>query len=243
MIDFSFLAPYFGFFGSLVAAGFGAPIPEEIPVVVAGVWAANPDTVANYGVLRWIALPVCIVGVVLADLALYGIGRKFGTRLLEFKWAKRFVPPEKREKIEQNFDKYGIKILLFARLTPGIRAPMFVMSGVMKLPFHKFLIADGIYAIPGVSLLFFLGWGLGKQFLEVIEAFEQKVATIGPILLLLAILAFAGFLLYKFFKKPISDGEPPHLSTSKQPEVEGEQEESSEITTPINSPTPDQLKN
>ena len=43
----------------LVAAGIGVPIPEELPVVGAGVWVGSSP---EYGPLRWLILPVCILG-------------------------------------------------------------------------------------------------------------------------------------------------------------------------------------
>ena len=42
------------------------------------------------------------------------------------------------------------------------------MAGIMKLPLPKFILADGIYAIPGVSLLFFLAWWFGDQFRDLL---------------------------------------------------------------------------
>src|SRR5262245_11688572 len=126
------------FFGMLVAAGIGAPIPEELPVVLAGAWAAHPDVVARFGTLRSLMLPFCILGVVISDGLLYGIGRKFGTRILDLKFFKKIVPPAKRTEIEENFHKHGIKVLLFARFLPGIRSPIFIMAGVMKLPLKRF---------------------------------------------------------------------------------------------------------
>src|SRR5262249_11218360 len=106
----------------------------------------------------WILLPICILGVVLSDGLLYGLGRFFGTRLLDLPFMARMMPAQKRQRIEQNFHRYGVKILLFARMLPGIRAPIFITAGIMRLPLQRFLLADGIYAIPGVSLLFFLAF-------------------------------------------------------------------------------------
>lgn len=205
------LTPYFVTFGSLVAAGVGAPIPEELPVVGGGVWAALPDIKSAYGNFRWLMLPVCILGVVIADGLLYGIGRMYGTRLLEFRFMKKLMPPDKKARIEQNFEKYGIKILLFARLLPGIRSPIFIMSGVMKMPLYKFIIADGIYAVPGVSLLFFLAWWFGDAFQQLIVAFEARLHFIRPLLIVLLILAILGYLLYKFLRKPVVEGDPPDI--------------------------------
>ena len=75
----------------------------------------------------------------------------------------RSVTPERLASIERNFHDYGVRILLFARLTPGIRAPIFVTAGVIRLPLLTFVVADGIYAVPGVSLLFFLGYWVGES--------------------------------------------------------------------------------
>jgi membrane protein DedA with SNARE-associated domain len=212
VIEFSDLAPFLITFASLVAAGMGFPIPEELPVVGAGVWAALPTTVAEYGLLRFLILPVCILGVVISDGLLYGIGRRFGVRLLESKLGTRMLPPKKREEIEQNFHKHGVKVLLFARLLPGIRSPIFIMAGIMRLPLRRFLLADGIYAIPGVSLLFFLAFWFGQQFADLIEAFERGVINyLRPLLILVFLGAVIGYLIYHVFKSPFSTGDPKEV--------------------------------
>src|SRR5262249_39222694 len=105
-------------FASLVAAGIGAPIPEEIPVIGAGIWvASNPEL----GVLRWLILPVCFTGILISDVLLYGIGRLWGTRLLEHRWLARMMPPDRREQIESNFHHYALPIFLISRSLPPIR--------------------------------------------------------------------------------------------------------------------------
>src|SRR5262245_10037495 len=142
---------YLGIFLGILSTGIPFfPMPEELPVVVGGV-------LVGHGLAEWwLMLPVCIVAVVIGDSMLYGAGRWWGTRLLEYRWIKKHVlPPERLKKIEDNFVKYGIQILLFARLTPGIRAPIFVTAGIVRLSLVRFIIADALYAIPGVALLFF----------------------------------------------------------------------------------------
>src|SRR5437667_1067138 len=86
-------------FTLLVAAGIGFPIPEELPIIGAGIWVGHNN---DLGPLRWIILPVCIAGVVISDGMLYGVGRYFGPKLLEWRAIKRLLPPQKRERIESN---------------------------------------------------------------------------------------------------------------------------------------------
>src|SRR5262245_20190596 len=116
---------YLGVFLALIAAGFGFPIPEELPVITAGILVGHADTD-----LKWyIMLPVVMAGVVIGDGILYGIGRIWGHKLLDLRWVQRnFVPPEKRAEIENNFANKGIMVLLGARLLPGIRTPIFIMA-------------------------------------------------------------------------------------------------------------------
>jgi membrane protein DedA with SNARE-associated domain len=189
-------------FSLLVAAGIGFPIPEELPIIGAGIWVGHNR---DLGPTRWLILPVCIAGVVISDGLLYGLGRYFGTKVLEWRAVKRLLPPQKREKIEGNFHKYGVLTLLFARFLPAIRSPIFITAGIMRLSFAKFVIADGIYAIPGVSMLFFLSFWFGDQFRDLVI---EKVQFLRPLLVLLAIVAVAGFLLYHFWHRPVAIGDP-----------------------------------
>jgi membrane protein DedA with SNARE-associated domain len=159
--------------------------------------------------LRWyIMLPLCILGVVISDGLLYGMGRYFGPRLLEIRWMKRLLPDEKRRRIEHNFHQYGVLVLLFARFLPAIRSPIFITAGVMRVSCARFLLADGLYAIPGVSLLFFLAYWFGNQFTNLILRAEERLK---PLLILVGISALAGFLLHHFLRHPVATGDPEEL--------------------------------
>jgi membrane protein DedA with SNARE-associated domain len=239
-------------FFSLIGAGLGLPIPEEIPIVTAGgmtghasedpilrqdigkaagllaaapeggfpaglPWGPlvqardlddwkNPDPPLRLHV--WIFLPLCILGVVISDGLLYGMGRFWGPRLLETRWMKRLVPADKRQRIEDNFHKYGVMVLLFARFLPTIRSPIFIMAGIMRVSFLRFVVADGLYALPGVSLLFFLAYWFGDQFRDLVKAAEGRVAKIGHLLILLLIVAVAIYLIRHFLRHPVATGDP-----------------------------------
>jgi hypothetical protein len=70
------------------------------------------------------------------------------------------------------------------------------------------LIADGLYAIPGVSLLFFLAFWFGDTFRNLVFSFERRVDSAKPILILLALVAVTAYLVYHFFRHPIATGDP-----------------------------------
>jgi membrane protein DedA with SNARE-associated domain len=166
--------------------------------------------------LRWfIMLPVCILGVVLGDGILYGIGRLWGPRLLASKWIQRhFVPPDKRAKIEKNFHDRGIMILLTARFTPGIRSPIFLMAGVLRVPLARFLIADGLYAIPGVSALFFLAYFFTDQVMDVFHQLEHYRSFV-----VVGVLSFfSGMAVHRFaISRHVTTGEPGEVPLINRP--------------------------
>jgi membrane protein DedA with SNARE-associated domain len=208
---------YLGIFLALLASGFGFPIPEELPVITAGILVGHEDTQ-----LRWyVMLPVVIAGVVIGDGILYGIGRIWGRRLLELQWVqRRVIPPDKREQIEKNFHDRGIMILLGARLLPGIRTPIFIMAGVLRVPLGRFLLADGLYAIPGVNLLFWLSYLLTDQVLQTYNLMRQVVDEYRPLVMVSILSAIAGALFQKYvLTRKVSTGEPPPPIIAKPAEA------------------------
>ena len=195
---------YIGVFGALLAAGFGFPIPEELPVITAGIMVGHDETQ-----LRWyFMLPVVIAGVVIGDGVLYGAGRIWGRRLLNLKLIRKRLTAEKQEQIEKNFAERGIWVLLGARMLPGIRAPVFIMAGVLKVPLGRFLLADAIYAIPLVNVIFWLSYFLTDQMLEIFNQINQYKS-----LVIVAVLSgISGALIQKYIlSRPVSTGEPPHV--------------------------------
>ncbi len=206
---------YLGVFVALIASATVVPIPEELPVITAGIMVGHSDT--EYALDRdnpkrllwYIMLPVLMAGVVIGDGVLYGIGRVWGRRLLDLKWVqRRVVTPEKREQIEKNFHDRGIMILLGARLLPGIRGPIFIMAGVLRVPLGRFMLADAIYAVPLVNILFWLSYFLTDQVLFIFN----KIDAYRPLVIVAILSGIAGAMIHRYiFARHISTGEPPHV--------------------------------
>jgi membrane protein DedA with SNARE-associated domain len=195
---------YLGVFVGILATGLGFPMPEELPIVAGG-------AMVNYGkVYWWIMLPVCIVGVIIGDSFLYLIGRFWGSKLVELPFVRRkLLTPERFEGIAANFKKYGVRILLFARLTPGFRAPIFLAAGITKLPLGYFMLADGIYAIPGVSLLFLLGYWFTNNIIDMVKKDAQYLR---PIIVLVVLAGIGAYLAYRFWRRPMVTGSPSDMT-------------------------------
>lgn len=197
---------YLGVFLGIVLTGVPfVPIPEELPVVVGGALGGGGT------VLWWLMLPVCLLAVVMGDAVLYTLGRVWGPRLLRFAWIrKRVLPPKRLERIEKNFERHGIKILLFARLTPGFRGPIFFTAGLTRMSRLRFFLADAIYAIPGVTILFFLGFWFAGSMVDVIR---NEVALIKHIIILVVLVGVFGYVVYRIVRRPTVTGDPQEMPT------------------------------
>ncbi len=204
MQDFLETWGYVGIFLGIVLTGVPMiPMPEELPVIVGGALAGtNPE------IHWWLMLPICIIAVIIGDGMLYTLGRFWGPRLVEYAWVKkRLLPPERLERIKHNFQVHGIKILLFARLTPGIRGPVFFTAGLTRLSMARFVLADGLYAVPGVSLLFFLGYWFAGSIVDLVSNVEQ----VKNIIIIVMVVGVAGYFLYRILRKPVVTGDPQDI--------------------------------
>jgi membrane protein DedA with SNARE-associated domain len=190
------------------------PVPEEAGILyAAGVTSLHP------GVHWWLAWPVTSLGIVSADVALYGIGRLWGQRLFQTRWVKWLLPPERRQRIEGRFHEHGVKILTAARLLPPLRSGVFLIAGTIHFSFVRFLVADLLVAGIGVGILFFSG----KWLIDVIGRATHWLIYVAAAAVIL-------YLLYRYYRylrqqeirlvtqQPRPEPEvSPHISTEDQP--------------------------
>src|SRR6266498_2971641 len=176
LIDYS---PYVGILAALCLGSLGAPIPEEIPVVTAGL-------LARQEVVRWrLALPLFVVGVLSGD-----IGRHWGEHVLELRLVRRGLDPQRREKLTAAYRKNGLIIVFAARHGMGLRAAAFLTAGVARIPFWKFLAVDGAAIGYGVPLNFTLAY----LFADRVHELLANVYRIDRWIAVLAVVAAAGWI-------------------------------------------------
>jgi membrane protein DedA with SNARE-associated domain len=187
-------------------AGWPAAVPWAalVRVSVPVEQRTIPPSHDAFHVRWWVMLPVCIFGVVLSDLILYALGWRFGDKLLNYRWIARMLPRDRRKRTEENFHRYGVSILVFGRLVPGIRAPLFLTAGSMRLPLPRFLLADGLGAVVGNSFFFFLGFWLGDSF----KTLAKEAERFRPILIVTVLGLLGVYLLWRFLRHPVSTGDP-----------------------------------
>ena len=156
---------YLGIFGLLLAGSLGVPIPEELPVVAAGVLSREGLA------LWWLALPVCVLGVLSGDVILYWAGHHWGERLLSWRPVRWVLSPERERRLKSAYRRHAAKTIFIARHVIGLRAAAFLTAGIARVPFGKFLAIDAAAALLGLPLSF----GLAYFFTDQIEAILTDV--------------------------------------------------------------------
>src|ERR1700712_73985 len=94
---------------ALIIAGLGLPIPEDIMLLAAGVLVSRGE-VSYVG-----ALAACAFGVMVGDTMIFSIAKRLGPSALERRPLNLLITPQRREKIEHMFGRYGNVIVFMAR--------------------------------------------------------------------------------------------------------------------------------
>lgn len=190
MEDWLLNGSYYGIALALLLTGCGLPLPEEVPIVAAGVLAAN-------GKMIWYwALVACIGGAMAGDNAMYFLGRRFGRGLLkDHPWWVGFMTPQREERVEQMIRKKGSLVLFGARFLPGLRMPIYVASGILKMPYARFFLADTIGATIVVGACFGLAYYFGPQIRQVIHDAEWWLTIV------VVVVAVVVGLVYYFWRR------------------------------------------
>ena len=164
---------YVGIIVYMILTGCGFPMPEEVAIIGGGVLAAK-------GELRWeFTLGALLIGALVGDMVMYYLGRHFGRRLLDKnKFFNRMITPEREKKMEVLLAKHGAKVLLLTRFMVGVRGPMYITAGILKVPFKKFVLADAFCATLVVTLFFGLSYVFGQKIDSIIHTGEGWITII-----------------------------------------------------------------
>ena len=178
---------YLGIILFLVLTGCGLPIPEEVPIVLAGVLSAKGQLVPEW------AFAACLIGALLGDSLMYLIGYHFGHNLLREhpKFAK-FLRADRENRFEEAIERHGFKVMLLSRFMVGVRGPVYLAAGVIRMPFRAFLLFDFLCATLVVGTFFSLSYTYGEHIAKMVRNIELTLTMV-----ILVILGLAGLWLYR----------------------------------------------
>jgi membrane protein DedA with SNARE-associated domain len=191
--------PYLGLFLLLVLGTLGLPFPEDGILLLSGLLTAH------HVIKPLPAFFVVYSGLLMTDFILYSVGKKYGRRLVEHKRFHKIITEDRLAKLEKKFKKWGALVVFFGRHLLGLRAQIFLVAGVMRMSWKKFLIVDGTSALFTITLWGGLGYLGGNS----IQALRRDITNIEQMGMIVLAILVGSVLLFKYFKK--------RRNTSKQP--------------------------
>jgi membrane protein DedA with SNARE-associated domain len=184
---------YLGIILVLVLTGSGLPVPEEVPIVAAGI-------ASSVGTLNpsWAFLS-CLVGALAGDAVLYAIGYHFGRSLVtRHPRFAHLLHADREARIEQMIRKHEMKVFFLSRFMVGVRAPVFLAAGVLRIPFHRFVLMDAVCATTVVGTFFGLSYAYGDRLTGLLR--QSEIAL--TVLVAIAACAALGFYLWRRRRRP-----------------------------------------
>ena len=176
---------YYAVFGVLVLCGMGLPLPEDITLIAAGIISQLGEQNVH------VMLVVAYFGVLCGDWMMYLIGWRFGPHLRQSRWFSKLLTPERMIQTETLFHRYGSRLVFFARFLPGLRAPIYVMTGITRrVSFWRFTLMDGLAALLSIPLFVYIGYyGAENHEWMLKKMHEFKYATIALFLVIAGVIA------------------------------------------------------
>ena len=169
------------------------PIPSEIIMPLGGFFVYQGNL--NFYILVIFGL----IGTVLGALPWYYLGKFLNERKLsnfiDSKGKFLGVTSKDLKRSKLWFDKYGVSLVFWGRLIPGIRTLISVPAGIELMPLRKFLVWTTLGSLIWVMLLTLSGYLFGENYKIIEQYIDNFKIFIKPLLIIILI-----FFIFKYFK-------------------------------------------
>ena len=178
-------------FISVVLDQGGLPTPSYAPMIVTAALATDA------GEPLWPILLVGAVAALLADVAWFAGGRRYGAQLLRLMCRISLSPDSCVGTTRRIYEKFGAPSLMLAKYIPGFAAVSTTLAGQAGTSWSRFLVFDFLGAVLWVSGAVILG----AVFHEAVEALLTTLEDLGHIALAMLLLAIVLFVAYKWWQR------------------------------------------
>ena len=159
------------------------PIPSEIIMPLGGFFVSQQKL--NFFFLVFWGL----LGTILGSLPWYYLGRlvneKRISNFLEKQGKYLGISSNDLNKSKRWFERYGVSLVFWGRLVPGIRTLISVPAGIELMPLKTFLIWTTFGSLIWVALLTYAGYLVGDNY-PIIETYLNQIKYfVKPVLILI----------------------------------------------------------
>src|SRR5690606_26951401 len=173
---------------TLALGALGFPLPSGLSMIVVGALAAEGEM--SLPLVAGIATAASVLG----DLTGYGLGRRFGAPFLERKGHWLGLGPERRERVDRLFVRWGaLTVLLSRSLVSALSSAVNLVAGAGRYRLDLFVALGVAGRMLWVSAYLGLGYIASGGF----EPAADFLMSLTGFLVSLAILAAASLALYR----------------------------------------------
>ncbi len=172
----------------LLAVILGTLISEDLTVITVGLLMVNQS-------LDWgVGLISCFIAIVAGDLALWGLGKVVGRRVLTWPLIRNVVNDESVERWGRVLDSHTGKAVFLSRCLPGTRMPTFIAAGILSKKAHHFAMWVAIAALIWTPFLLGMTMLIGPSLLEFFrKVFHGPWAIVAAIVVLYIVIRLVGY--------------------------------------------------
>lgn len=184
-----------GLFLVIFAEELGIPLPAPGDVVIAYAGVQTTRGTINHG-MAYVAV---VGGAVTGSFCLYGVSRRFGHPFL-FRFG-RYVGlyPERLERAERAFQRWGPWAVIVGRHIPGMRVVLSAFAGAFEIRAPIFVACVLVSATIWATIFIELGRVLGRRALHLIELIPSYLL---PAVVLGIVLVWLAWFSYEHVLKP-----------------------------------------
>lgn len=170
----------------LVVEQLGAPLPALPMLIAAGVLSGTGQLSLP------IALALAVLGCLIGDLAWYGIGNKWGTRILGLLCKISLEPETCVRRSSDLISRHGNRTLLFAKFIPGISTFAVPVTANSGGSFASFFLYDFLGCVLYVGSYLVLGRIVGDR-IDKLSFLAQSLKTASVAFAIIGAVAIVGW--------------------------------------------------
>lgn len=135
-------------------------VSEDLAAIATGVLIAEGTVSMPVG------MGAVFAGIWLGDIGLWLIGRGTANGALRWQWAKRKLEGERLTKLGEWLEGQGWKVILFSRMVPATRLPLYLGAGFLGWSLSGFALWTAIAVALWTPLIVGLAMWLGPELAE-----------------------------------------------------------------------------
>ena len=117
---------------------------------------------------------------------------------------------------------HGLKVFFLSRFLVGIRAPVYLTAGILRVRFRRFLLIDLFCATAVIGTFFGLSYFLSDRYGSAIYRWIREAEVLLTVVVVVALIAAGFYFWRRHHRQPAAAPPEPVELTDEEPDYEEE---------------------